>query len=199
MTIEILTGALVIITGFYAWITFRIMRANERTLQAMRDQNTSLVRPYVNIGVLTPPHSVLFFLRIANTGRTGAENVRLELDRDFYQYGRKDGTNLRSTVAFQEPIEQLPPGAEIVFGLAQGFVVLGEQADPALTPPVFAITARYSYGTHSASERTVIDLRPYRDSMRAPDTVAAELKKLREEELKAIGNALTALAAKAEA
>ncbi|HVF60186.1 MAG TPA: hypothetical protein VNJ70_10290 [Thermoanaerobaculia bacterium] len=179
-----------VITAFYAWATFRMMRANERVLQVMRDQNEASLRPYIAVSVFTVANNPIFFLRIANRGRTAAHDLRLELDRDFYQYGRKDGVNLRSTVAFQEPIQQLPPDVEIVFGLAQGFVVLGKDADPSVTPSTFAVSATYSYGDRTVSERTVIDLRPYHGGMTAPDPVATELKKLREEELKSIRQAL---------
>lgn len=96
MTIEHLTAALVAITMFYAYATFRIMRANERAVSAMRKQTEALVRPYVTVTVMTVPASPMFYLRIANTGRTGAEDVRLTIDRDFFQYGHKTGRNLRA-------------------------------------------------------------------------------------------------------
>nr|QEO74137.1 hypothetical protein [uncultured bacterium] len=197
MTIELLTAALVVITAVYAWVTFRMMRTSERTLQAMRDQSEASLRPYVTVSAFTVPNNFLFFLRISNTGRTAAQNVRLELDRDFYQYGGEaGGVNLRSAVAFREPIQQLPPGAEIVFGLAEGVVILGERNDPAVTPPVFAISATYSYSDRTVSERTVIDLRPYSAGMNAPDPIATELKKLREGELATIRKSLTGFLAR---
>jgi hypothetical protein len=181
LTIEVLTGALVVITGFYAWVTFRIMRANERTVAAMSDQIESVTRPYVDVGLLTVPNSHLFYLRVTNSGKTGARNVRLVLDRDFYQYGRPNGINLREVVAFHEPIQQLSPGSEIVFGLAMGPQLVGEQLNPALTPPVFSITATYSYGDKTVAEETTIDVRPYRDSMRPPSAVATELHAIQEQ------------------
>ncbi|MFY9825481.1 MAG: hypothetical protein WAM82_29175 [Thermoanaerobaculia bacterium] len=92
-------------------VTFKMMRTSERSLQAMRDQSEASLRPYIIVGAFTVPNNFLFFLRIANTGRTVAQNVRLELDRDFYQYGGKaGGVNLRSAVAFQEPIQRRNQG-----------------------------------------------------------------------------------------
>ena len=38
MTNEILTGALVLITGFYAWATYKILKANERVVEVMHEQ-----------------------------------------------------------------------------------------------------------------------------------------------------------------
>lgn len=181
MTIDVLTGLLVVITGFYAWVTYKIMNLNGLTLAAMQAQAEAVTRPYLTINVFSEPNSVVFYLRIANTGKSGASNVRLKLDRDFYQYGQKNRPSLREATAFQQPIEQLPPGAEIVFGLAQGFVVLGNEADASVTPPVFSIDATYAYGDKTVSETTTIDLRPYKESMDPPSAVADELKRIREQ------------------
>lgn len=178
---EVLTGALVLITGFYAWVTYHIMVANRRTLETMNLQAEAISRPYVEINVFSVPNSVIFHLRIANTGKTGASDVRLTLDRDFHQYGQKNRPSLRQATVFQQPIEQLPPGAEMIFGLAQAFVVLGDEADAAVTPPVFSITAEYSFAGKRVVERTTIDLRPYKESMDRPSAVADELKKIREQ------------------
>ena len=89
--------------------------------------------------------------------------------------------NLRETSAFQQPIEQLPPGAKIIFGLAQGFVVLDDKADQSVTPLMFSINATYSYGEKTVSEKTTIDFRPYKASMHPPSVVADELKQIREQ------------------
>jgi len=199
VTIDLLTGVLVIVTAIYAAFTFRIMRANERTVQAIHEQNENTTRPYVDIGVITPPNSHMFMLRIVNTGRTGALNVRLELDRDFYQYGQKNGTNLRKTVAFTQQIEQLAPGGEIRFGLGFGPQLVGDVVDATLTPPVFTITAMYSYGQKTVTEKTTIDIRPYRDAMRVPDPIATELTNMREKELAKIASELAKINARAEA
>lgn len=176
MGTDVLTGLLVIITGFYAWVTYKIMVVNQSTLSSIQQQVEAALRPYVTINVFTEPDGVLFYLRIANTGRSGADNVRLTLDRDFYQYGQTDQPSLREATVFQQPIQQLPPGSELIFGLAQGFVVLGEKANPDVTPPVFSVNAKYSYGGKEVSETTTIDLRPYKDSMDRPSAVVDQLK-----------------------
>ena len=80
MVIEVLTGLLVVITGFYACVTYKM-------LTALQQQAEAVTRPYLTINVFSEPKDVFFYLRIANTGRTGASNVRLILDRDFYQFG----------------------------------------------------------------------------------------------------------------
>ena len=89
--------------------------------------------------------------------------------------------SLREASVFQQPIEHFPPGAEIIFGLAQSYVVLDDQADQSITPSVFSINATYSYGKKTFSEMTTIDLRPYSASMKPPSAIADELKKIREQ------------------
>jgi hypothetical protein len=177
---EFLTGILVVTTAIYAWITFKIMKANKQIVGAMHEQREAEVRPYVTINVFTVPRNPIFYLRIANTGKTGANNVRLTLDRDFYPYGQTNAPSLKAITAFQQPIQQLPPGAEMVFGLAQGFVVLGNNVDEAVTPPVFSISATYSFGERTVSETTTIDLRPYKESKNEPSPAIDELEKIRE-------------------
>jgi hypothetical protein len=187
LTIDLLTGALVVITAFYAFVTFRIMRANERTVSAMGDQIESVTRPYIDVGLLTVPNSHLFYLRVANSGKTGARNVRLTMDRDFFQYGHTNGTNLRTVSAFSEPIQQISPGSEIVFGLATGPQLVGDHLNPAITPQVFSIAATYSFGDKTVTEETTIDVRPYRDSMRIPSATVTELHGI-QEQLEKIAN-----------
>ena len=174
MAIEILTGVLVVITGFYAWV-------RDKMLTVLHQQAEAVTRPYLRISVFSEPNDVLFYLRIANMGKTGASNVRLTLDRDFYQLGERRLPNLREASVFQQPIEHFPPGAEIIFGLAQSYVVLDDQADQSITPSVFSINATYSYGKKTFSEMTTIDLRPYSESMKPPSAIADELKKIREQ------------------
>jgi hypothetical protein len=54
------------------------MQANQRTLTALQDQTEATLRPYVSISAVTVPN-VIFYLRIANTGKAGAKNVRLTM------------------------------------------------------------------------------------------------------------------------
>ena len=64
-----------------------------------------------------------------------------------------------------------------MFGLAPALQFFGDQVDPNLTPPVFKITASYSYSDRTVTEVTTIDVRPYRGSMpRSSSAVARELK-----------------------
>ena len=170
----LLTTTLVGITGYYARVTHKM-------LKIMQQQSEAVTRPYLTINVFSEPHGVLYYLRIANTGRTGASNVRLTLDRDFYQLGEKHMPNLREASVFQQPIEQLPPGAEIIFGLAPAHVVLDDKADQSVAPQIFSINATYLYGEKHVSEMTTIDFRPYKESMHPPSVIADELQEIRKQ------------------
>ena len=179
--IEILTALLVIITAFYAWATFHILKANKAVVTLMSEQSEALTRPYVTASVFLLPDSPIFTLRIANTGRTPAINLKLTLDNDFQKYGRNSPDhNLSNFIAFKEKIDSFPPGAELYFDLAQSFVIFGKDTDKNLTPTVFTILAEYTYGNKTVIEKNTIDLRPYYMSNLPDNPYIDQLKKLRE-------------------
>lgn len=162
MAITILTGILVLVTGFYAWVTFRMSRANDRVVRLMEEQLYASNRPYINVSVTSEPGSPIFMLKIKNTGKTGAEDLQLTLDKSFQQFGDLAKENdLSSFNAFKYPIPSFPPDAEFLFYLAQAFVVFGNKADPLRTPLVFSVRARYRYAGREIDESTTIDLSPY--------------------------------------
>jgi hypothetical protein len=174
--IEVLTTLLVVITGFYAWATFRILRANEQVVSVMQEQSEAINRPYIAVSTFLVPRSVMIYLKIENIGKTAAHDLRLTLDRDFYKFGRS-GTenNLAKFSAFTQPIKTFPPGAQLVFPLAQAFVVFGEEANSEATPRVFNINTTYSYLHRTVTDTTTIDLNPYLKSQPDPDPVLDKL------------------------
>jgi hypothetical protein len=179
--IEILTALLVVITGIYAWLTFRILKANERIVEKMHDQQEAMYRPYVSISPVVYPENPIAFLKIQNTGLTAANNLRLTLDKDFFQFGdKKEDRNLKTHSAFKDQINSLVPGAEIYFYLAQSFVIFGEKGGEGLTPPVFSITAEYEYLGKKVSEKNVIDLCPYLGAANPHDPLVRQLKNIKE-------------------
>ena len=179
--IECLTALLVIITAFYAWATFHILKANKAVVALMFEQSEALTRPYVTASVFLLPDSPLFTLRISNTGKTPATNLRLTLDDAFHKYGEiSPENNLSNYVAFKEKIDSFPPGAELYFDLAQSFVIFGENANKNSTPTVFSISAEYTYGNKTVTEKNTIDLRPYYKSNLPENPYIDQLNKLRE-------------------
>lgn len=175
--IEFLTALLVLITGFYAWATYRILKANELVVEAMLEQSEATYRPYVTVGLFLEPDNPIFYLRIANLGKTAATDLRLAIDRSFFKFGeRSERNDLASFAAFNQPIDSLPPESEIIFGLAQGFVVFADGADPTTCPTTFTVTTTYRFGAKQAEERHVIDLRPYLHADIPQDPVIRKLK-----------------------
>jgi len=192
MILEGLTVILVIITGFYAWSTYKILKANERVVVVMHEQAEGMTRPYVSVSPSLEPDNPIFYLRIINTGKTPANNLRLSLDRPIYQFGeKKEENNLSSHPAFKETIASFHPGSEIVFSLAQSFKIFGENTDSSVLPRSFTITAEYSYGNKTVKEKNIIDLSPYfganiphdpyvkklKDITQAIDKISTNLKK----------------------
>ncbi len=178
---EVLTAILVIITAFYAWVTFRILKANESVIQEMKNQQEALFRPYISISPVVYTENPIFFLKIQNTGKTTADNLRLIIDKDFYQFGEKRSErNIRNFSAFSTKIDSFVPSAQMLFYLAQGFVIFGNDAKEENTPSVFTITAKYEFLGKEVHEQTVIDLRPYLNSAIPHDPIVSKLKDIKE-------------------
>lgn len=159
---DLLTGILAVVTAFYAWVTYCILKANERTVALMGQQLELLNRPYIQIVALLRPGTNLIRLCITNSGKTPAFNLRLKIDRDFFQFAEKrDDRNLANQSAFTSPIDCFSPTASLEFLLATGPDMFSSSADDAVTPKVFAIEANYNFDKKIVTETTVIDLRPY--------------------------------------
>jgi hypothetical protein len=77
--------------------------------------------------------------------------------------------------AFTQAIKIFPPGAQLIFPLAQAFVVFGEEANSGATPRAFTVNATYSYLHKTVTETTTIDLNPYLKSQPEPDPMLDKL------------------------
>jgi hypothetical protein len=181
MITEILTGILVLITATYAYLTLRMAKASESSVEAVKQQSEATLRPYISVSPFIRPQAPFLYLRVANTGRTGAQNLRLTLDRDFFQWGEagRPDNNLRNQNAFSLPIDSFPPGAELLFALGQGWVLFGEKANPPATPVQFNITATYEFFGKKVEEVNSIDLRPYLGTEGEHDPLVEELERIR--------------------
>lgn len=181
MIIEVFTGILAFITTIYAYLTLRMAKASEASVEAVKQQSEAALRPYVSVSPFIRPQALFLYLRVVNTGRTGAQNLRLTLDRDFFQWGEAGNPdkNLRTRNAFSLPIDSFPPGAELLFALGQGSVLFGEKANPAATPPQFNITATYEFFGKKVEEVNRIDLRAYLGTEGEHDPVVEELERIR--------------------
>jgi hypothetical protein len=160
-TIAILTGVLVLVTALYAYYTKKILTANEKIVEATHRQATEQSRPFVNVRVAKGPVDQILKIKVENIGTTSARNLRLSLDKSFYQFGQiKPERNLADMYLFQNIIETLPPGADLYFNLGAGVHIFGPDAKEETTPKVMTIRAQYR-GEKTYDETTVIDLNQY--------------------------------------
>lgn len=180
-TTDWITLALVVITGFYAWATFKILQANEGVVAAMREQTEAQLRPYVTASISVRTGTTLLCLEIQNTGRSPAVGLRLRMDRNFYPHAeRREHENIAKLPAFTAPIESLAPNSRLVFILGVGGTIFGAEADDELCPKVFHIHATYTHAGRNYSEDTTLDIRPMLHSSVVHHPVAEEIKNLRE-------------------
>ena len=174
-----LTLALVGITGWYAWLTRRMLIANEAMLDAVRKQQHATMRPYVQISTSVRTGTNLIYLEILNVGKTAANDLTLALDTDIYpleQVG--EHSNLRNTSAFSRTIRSFPPDSKLRFLLGTGPSILtGKQG---ACPREFNVSATYLAGHERVVEVSPIDLNPYLHTEVPQDPVVDELRKLRE-------------------
>ena len=181
MIIEILTAILVVITTFYAWATFKILRANEKVVEVMHEQAVATSRPYVVVAPILELDNPIFYLKISNLGRTSAINLRLTLDKSFFKFGEDSKQrDLANFTAFNQLIHSFPPGAEITFSLAQGFKIFEGSTENPKLPHTFSVTAEYEFAGNKVHEVNKIDLRPYIGADVPQDAYIRKLKEISE-------------------
>lgn len=180
-----LTLALVIITAFYAWATFQILRANQAMVSTMRDQQNAAMRPYILVSINLRIGTQLIYLSIKNVGKTAALGLTLSLDKDFYEFGKMvEGKNIADSAAFSRVIDSLPPNGELLFLLGDGVMLNGSSNTEELSPLLFQITANYMSGSEEISEISIVDLRPYIGTHVPHDPIVEALERLRQEFVK---------------
>ena len=177
MIIEILTGALVLITGGYAYLTFKMSKTSERSVQMMKAQTEAMSRPYLVVQPLVRPATSLMYLKIYNSGKTPALKVKLELDRDFFQFGESN-KNLKEFGIFSSRLDSFAPNQELFFGLGQGWDIFGDSKKS--LPKQFVVTATYSYMNKVVVEKSHIDLCLFEQSEGEANPIVEELKIIRE-------------------
>ena len=66
---------------------------------------------------------------------------------------KRPENNLKTYSAFSDTINSFVPDTEMLFYLAQGFVIFGKDADPEATPNKFSIFAEYEYSAKKVIEK----------------------------------------------
>mgnify|MGYP007134043022 CR=1 FL=1 len=159
---EVLTGASVIITTVFAYLTWRMVSISQATFSEVQDQTWNAHRPRVLVEPYARPHTNIFYLRIRNVGSSTASDLTLKIDKEFWKFGEKrDNNGLHLQYAFQKPLVAFHPGQDLRFALAQGFKIFGVQSDPALCPAEFTVSTSYSYLGRLIEEEFLINLNIY--------------------------------------
>jgi hypothetical protein len=103
---KILSALLVIVTSFYVYFIFRMMKAYEKSVNAIRE-SIDIMRKQIeaslrlNIGFeLRRYPNDLIYVHIKNTGKINAVNLTLSLDKDFLPMGNQGKDNLKESVLF---------------------------------------------------------------------------------------------------
>lgn len=177
---EWLTLANVVLTAVFAGLTVFILLANRAAVSAMREQMADQNRPFVAVTVQMRMGTSIIQLLIRSVGRSPAQNLRLSINRDFFQFGEKvENRNLAKQSAFSQQIDCLPPMSELLFDLGTGPSLYRVQADQTVCPNTFEVSADYEYGKTKYSEKTHIDLRPFLGSSIPNHPVVEELERVR--------------------
>lgn len=173
---DLLTLALVVITGIYVRASFQILRANREAVQAMHEQTEALLRPYIAVELTGRPGTTLLQLTVRNTGRSAAENLTMSIDRPVF--ARLDGPpkNLQELPLFssEEPTV-LAAGAELHYLLGLGYKVFSDPPEHRL-PDTFVVSARYRSGKREFNELHPVGTRPLAHSAVQPDQVATAIE-----------------------
>lgn len=178
---EVLTGASVIITTVFAYLTWRMVSISQATFSEVQDQTWNAHRPRVLVEPYARPHTNIFYLRIRNVGSSTASDLALKIDKEFWKSGEKsDNRRLHLKPVCQKPLVAFYPGQDLRFALGEGFVVLGVQPDSPLCPVEFTISTSYSYLGRVIEEEFPIDLNIYFESEPERCPVVEELERLRQ-------------------
>ncbi|HCY77454.1 MAG TPA: hypothetical protein DHV28_16180 [Ignavibacteriales bacterium] len=166
---EILTALLVIVTAFYVYFTFRMMKASEKSVNATREsieimkkQIEASLRPYIDFELRRYPNH-LIYMHIRNSGKINAVNLSLSLDKDFHPLGNHGKDNLKESVLFKNGVASFTPGTEITVGMLD----IGEIGKlENISPSKFKITAKYNWTGRKEPiiEETEIDLTAFMGS-----------------------------------
>lgn len=158
-TTNLISLVLVIVTGVYVILTWRIANANKGMLDNIREQYRDSLRPIVFPSIQVREQIVLVLV-FANTGRSPAYRVRASIDTDFFQFANPQ-RNIRNFNIFNQEIPVLAPGTELPIDLAQGFNLDTERDGQNLTPTTFNVTVSYASRDQEFEETAPIDLKAF--------------------------------------
>jgi len=178
---EILTGALVVITAVYAYLTHRMASASEASVFLMKTQIDAISRPYIVISLVKRPNNPFIHLRVENIGQTAATNLTLTLGPEFAIIKDLDALRrLSGSHLFTKQTASFPPRSPVFFLVGVGSTLLGGDAKKS-PQETFTITANYSFGGKNVTETTTIDVNQYDSTSLEHDPVVNVLTEIKDE------------------
>lgn len=130
----ITTIILVIITGIYAWLTYRLSKTAERQL-------AESTRPNVLVSLETSQGGQLLELCLSNVGLCRAERVEARLDKQVYSQISINET-VNSAGIFSKTIPFMPSGQKIRVALGTTAYVW-QNTDRIKHPLSFSVSVKY--------------------------------------------------------
>lgn len=170
---EYLTLFLVLITGLYAFFTYRILVANQNSVLAMQEQFEASNRAYVTARISMQIGEPFFYLNIENIGKTAAKNLKLSFNKDFYQYGENTETrNIKNFPVFKDLISEFTASTHLFYPLISSVDMLSNTSDEALVPRTFSITAEYTHSNNKCVKEVFhFDLSVYENCIALKDSL----------------------------
>jgi hypothetical protein len=176
LVIAIATCLSVVASLAVAYLTWNIAKSNRITAELLKLQIEVASRPYIQIGPSIREGAPLLQLEITNAGQSNAQELRLELDQDFYfNAEQSEDRNLRGYSAFTHEIATFSPRSTLIFNLGTGLRVIN---NPNKCPHQFTVKATYKHNGKDYCESTIIDLQPFRSVTLPINAVAEKIENL---------------------
>ena len=178
--ITILTAVLVVITGVYVYLTYRMAKASEAASTLMKEQADAITRPYVSISLVKRHNNPHIFLRVENTGQTTARDMTINFGPEVDSVRDIDEIKkIRESYLFTKTLASFPPHSPVFFLLGFGASLSCDNKSASKTP--LSITAKYSYGHQTFTETSWLDVNQYDGSALDTNPIVSALGHIKEE------------------
>ena len=177
---EVLTLLLVLITGVYVFLTFRILQSNRQSVAMMSAQMEAATRPYVVVR-LERERAGFYSFNVSNLGHSAANRIQMTCDPEIKPVGAvgtvtQVGKPTDASGLFRHPITCLAPGQtiKVLFGHYSGI----KASYPDL---LFKIALDYDGTGRSYQETLDLSLKPTDEAQHLVDyDIGQELHGIRE-------------------
>ncbi len=175
---ELLTGVLVLVTGYYAIQT-------RKTVQAMNEANEANNRPIVSVGIQDRIESVSFLdLYVTNAGRGLARDIKFKVvgdDIEINAYTAEGKQKLSNYTALRNGIKALAPNETRKYWLIS---VMGRAEELRKAETYIKVTYTNNDGNKKYSDKFILDFSSLPEGRLGDDPtyrLSKEAEKIRKE------------------